>query len=457
MDALQTRMNKSIGRKNQIFGNFAMLSTRADNPSLFNFLDTTDTLGIIAGINWRHTLSPRLFGTLGYQYSRFSTRTTPFFENRENVSGAAGINGNNQDPMNWGPPSLTFSSGITPLTDAQAAFNRNQTSALSYSLFWYHTPHNVTFGVDYRRQQFNDLGQQNARGTFTFTGAATGSDFADFLLGVPDTSAIAFGNADKYFRDGMYDAYANDDWRVSPELTINWGLRWEYGSPVTEKYGRLVNLDVAPGFSAVAPVMATDPIGPLTGEKYPRSLMHPDRQRIEPRVAIAWRPISGSSMVVRAGYGVYYNTSVYQQIAVQMAQQSPLSKSLSVANSAADPLTLANGFNASPTITPDTFARRSEFPRGILAELAGVGAAGPARRAGDDGDVHGHQGNARHAGISAEHVSGGRGESVPGVPVGIRLSDFERKFDARGGRAAIAAAAAKRIRGAASVHVLEVD
>lgn len=263
--------------------------------------------------------------------------------------------------MNWGPPSLTFSSGISGLSDGQAAFNRNQTSAISYSLFWFHSPHNVTFGADYRRQQHNDLGQQNARGSFTFTGAAAGSDFADFLLGVPDTSAIAFGNADKYFRSGMYDAYANDDWRINPELTLNWGLRWEYGSPITEKYGRLVNLDIAPGFSAVDPVLATDPAGPLTGEKYPDSLIQPDRHAVEPRLSIAWRPISGSSMVVRAGYGVYYNTSVYQQIALQMAQQAPLSKSLSVANSPADPLTLANGFNASLATTPDTFAVDPNF------------------------------------------------------------------------------------------------
>ncbi|HUA86807.1 MAG TPA: carboxypeptidase regulatory-like domain-containing protein [Bryobacteraceae bacterium] len=361
MDALQTRMNKTIGRKNQLYGNFALLSTRADTPSVFDFLDTTDTLGINTGINWRHTLTPRLFGTLGVQYSRFSTRTKSFFENRENVSGAAGINGNNQDPMYWGPPTLGFSSGISGLSDATPVFNRNQTSAVSYSLFWYHSPHNVTFGVDYKRQQMNDLGQQNPRGAFTFTGAATGDDFADFLLGVPDTSNIAFGNADKYFRDSLYDAYANDDWRVNPELTINWGLRWEYGSPITEKYGRLVNLDIAPGFSAVAPVIATDPVGPLTGEKYAPSLMNPDRTGIEPRVALAWRPISGSSMVIRAGYGVYYNTSVYSQIATQMAQQYPLSKSLSVANSPADPLTLANGFNASPTFTPDLFAVDPNF------------------------------------------------------------------------------------------------
>ena len=180
------------------------------------------------------------------QFSRLATHGTPYFENRENVSGDAGISGNNQEPMNWGPPSLTFASGIAGLSDAQSSFDRNQTSGLSDSMRWFRGGHNITFGADFRRQEFNYLSQQNPRGTFTFTGAATGSDFADFLLGIPDTSAIAFGNADKYFRESVYDAFINDDWRISPELSLNAGVRWEYGAPITELYGRLVNLDSSP-------------------------------------------------------------------------------------------------------------------------------------------------------------------------------------------------------------------
>jgi hypothetical protein len=351
-DVLQSRLNKSLNNKNQLYGGFAFQSSRADTPNLFSFLDNADTLGINTSINWQHTLRPRLYGNLGYQFSRLVVRNTPFFENRQNVSGNAGISGNNQDPMNWGPPSLVFAGGIAPLSDAQASHNRNQTSALSYSLLWSRGRHNIEFGGDFRRQEFNYLSQQDPRGTFTFTGAATGLDFAGFLVGIPDTSSIAFGNADKYFRASSYDAYISDDLRIGPQLTLNAGLRWEYGAPMTELRGRLVNLDITPGFAAVVPVIA------------PR--LRPDKHGVEPRVGIAWRPVSGSSLVVRAGYGVEYNTSVYQSIAEQMAQQSPLSKSLSVQNSAADPLTLANGFNASPATTPNTFADDPNFRIGYV-------------------------------------------------------------------------------------------
>ena len=122
-----------------------------------------------------------------------------------------------------------------------------------------------------------------------------------------------------------------------------------------------MNLDITPGFAAPAPVLGSNPTGPLTGQQYPSSLVRPDKHAIQPRVALSWRPIFGSSLLIRAGYGMTYNTSVYNTIASQMAQQSPLSKSLSVANSAANPLTLANGFIAAPGITPNTFAIDPDF------------------------------------------------------------------------------------------------
>jgi Carboxypeptidase regulatory-like domain len=377
-DAMQLRLNQTFNPRNELYGSFAFLSTRSSNPNLFGFLDATDALGTNTSINWSHRASQRVFMNAGYRFSRLATRITPYWENRSNISGEAGIAGNNQDPANWGPPSLAFASGLAGLSDAQSSWDRNQTSAVSFSMLWSRDRHNLSFGGDFRRQQFNDLSQQDPRGTFVFTGAATqgnvngttvgGLDVADFLLGIPDTSSIAYGNADKYFRESVYDAFITDDWRIGPQFTLNAGMRWEYGAPITELFGRLVNLDIAPGFTAVAPVLQSDSSGPLTGQKYPESLIRPDQRGFEPRAGLAWRPISGSSLLVRAGYGIYRDTSVYQTIAQQMAQQAPLSKSLSVQNSAACPLTLADGFNACAATTANTFAVDPSFRVGYAQD-----------------------------------------------------------------------------------------
>ena len=311
-DVVQSRLEKTLGRRDQLYGGFNLQSTRAGNVNLFGFVDTTDTVGVNTDINWSHRFNAHLFGYASYHFNRLRTKVAPEFEGRENISGTAGIIGIDQDPGNWGPPSLSFSSGITGLSDANSAFNRNRTDSFSASAGIYRGHHNITVGGDFRKQQYNDLYQQDPRGAFAFTGAATqgtsanntGSDLADFLLGIPDTSSIAYGNPDKYFRQPVFDAYATDDWRVMSIFTINAGIRYEYGAPITEIHGRLVNLDVTPEFASAAPVLGSDPVGSLTGTHYPNSMVRPDRLGYEPRIGFSWRPIPASTVVVRAGYGV---------------------------------------------------------------------------------------------------------------------------------------------------------
>ena len=370
-NVLQLRLSKNIGRRDNIYGNYNYQNTAADNVNLFGFLDATDTLGMDANLHWLHRYGTHFFITTSYSFSRLRTQVTPYFEKRTNISGNAGITGNDQDAANWGPPSLSFTSGIYPLSDATSSFDRNRTDAISVDAYLYHGNHNFSLGFDFTKLDDNESYQADPRGQFTFTGAATsatgrvekgsGSDLADFLIGVPDDSAIAYGNADKYFREPIFDAYFNDDWRVAPAFTINGGLRWRYSAPMTELHGRLVNLDIANGFTAAAPVLGSDPVGAITGQHFPASLMRPDWKEFEPRIGIAWRPFAASSVVVRAGYGIYYDTAVYFRIDSLMAQQAPLSKSLNVQNSSACPLTLADGFPACSTTTSDQFAVNPNF------------------------------------------------------------------------------------------------
>ena len=224
-DALQLRLQKMIGRRDMFFGGFDFQSTRANNVSLFDFVDSTHSLGINGNIHWNHRFGSRLFLTTTYTFSRSRTAITPNFASRKDISGAAQIAGNDQDPANWGPPTLNFSNAISGLADGNTTFNTARTDSISISAGIYHGRHNITIGGDFRKQEYNDHFQQDPRGTFTFTGAATanaatstatGSALADFLIGVPDTSSIAFGNADKYLREPVYDAYLHR--RLAPAV-----------------------------------------------------------------------------------------------------------------------------------------------------------------------------------------------------------------------------------------------
>jgi hypothetical protein len=345
--------NVRIGSKDRLNFSFGYQGSDTVTPNLFAFTDTGSGRGINASLGWSHNFTARLTNNLQYTFSRMRQLSTSYFANRENVAAELGIAGTSQDPLNWGPPSLNFTN-YASLTDGNSALNRNQTGSVGEGLGWVRGRNNFSFGGDYRRQQSNQLSDPNGRGTYTFDGSATsllvdgvaqsntGYDLADFLLGSPTTSSIRYGNADKYLRGTGYSLYANDDWRISSRFSLTYGLRYEYASPMTELYNRLVNLDIAPGFTSIDAVMPGQ-TGADSGS-LPDALIRPDRNNFSPRAGFAWRPLTQDSLVVRGGYGIYYNTSVYSLIASNMAQQPPFAQVLSVSNSASNPLTIQSGF-----------------------------------------------------------------------------------------------------------------
>jgi hypothetical protein len=363
---INTRLNQTLTKKDRINGGLGYQGSNNTTPNIFNFIDTGNGHGWNANIAWSHNFTTRVINNLRYTYSRATALAAPFFANLENVAAELGITGTSQAPLNWGPPSLSFTN-YASLTDGNSSLTRNQTSAVGESIIWVHGLHNLTFGGDFSRRQNNRFADPNPRGTFAFTGlttsnivngiaaAGTGFDFADFLLGRQDTSAVRYGNGNLYYRTTAYDAYVTDDWRMSQAFTLNFGVRYDYTSPISELFGRMVNLDVAPAFAAIAPLLPGQ-TGAYSGS-VPNSLVRPDRNNFSPRIGFSWRPIPKHSMVVRGGYGIYYNTQVYNTIANNMAQQPPFSTTLSIATDLTNPLTLQNGFIVPPgQIYTNTYA-----------------------------------------------------------------------------------------------------
>jgi hypothetical protein len=297
-------------------------------------------------------------------FNRNVIHTTNLFAGITNVEGALGINGVSQNPFDWGAPNLSFTnfSGLNDVTPVQ---RRDNTWIFGDSANWTHGKHTLRFGADFRRIQQNPRTDSNARGSFIFTGFATanpavpgsGFDLADFLLGLPQQASAQYGATGYYFRQNSWDLYVQDEWRMRGNLSINAGLRYEYVSPFSEKYGRIVNLDVNGNFTGATPVIAGQ-TGPFTGA-FPASLVDPDRNNLAPRIGLAWKPMKNT--VVRAGYGISYNTGAYATIVQQMAYQPPFAFTQTNIAASASSLALQNAFAGLPasTITNNFGAARN--------------------------------------------------------------------------------------------------
>jgi hypothetical protein len=365
------RFNAPLSNKDRLNFNFQKQNSNSDSHQLFGFLDTGETSGQSFNAGWSHSFRPRLNNSANFSISRNRNLTTPYFAYKA-IDPPLGIEGPSQDPINSGPPGLAFTN-FSSLSDGTPNLSRNQTATFGDTFTWVlKRKHNLSFGFTYNRLQQNSQNYQNARGAFSFSGLltsqldsagqpvkGTGYDFADFLLGLPQSSSLRFGSSNNYFRSWSTSAYAQDDFRVNARLTINFGLRYEYFAPYTELRGHLANLDVSPGFTAVAVVTAGEN-GPYSGA-LPSSIVRPSPKDFSPRFGLAWRPFAKRNMLIRAGYSVFYSGSSYAQIASQMAAQPPFATSASLTTSTAAPLSMENGFATSPDTLTNTYAIDPNF------------------------------------------------------------------------------------------------
>jgi hypothetical protein len=400
---LGLRVNRTISKTDRIDSNFNLQTRDQKTEQDFGFKDDVTGLGFSLSLGWTHNVSAHAVNSLRWNFSRNRNETTPFFSYTTDVNAQLGISGTSNSPINYGPPNLSFTN-YGALSDASPVLIRNQTSSIGEGIQLTAGKHNVSLGGDFRRIQLNSITDSNARGTFSFSGletselapggqavSNTGYDFADFLLGLPQSSSVRFGSSDTYFRGSVYDGYVTDDWRIRSNLTIVAGLRYEYFTPYTEKYGHIANLDIAPGFTGVD-VVTPGQTGTYTG-KFPNALIDPEKNAFSPRVGFAWRPTSRGRLVVRGGYGLFYNGSIYNQIAARLASQPPFAETASLTAGIDGLLTLQNGFPTRPsdtisnTYAVDRYYRmgyaqtwnfnvQRELPHSIIVELGYLGTKG---------------------------------------------------------------------------------
>jgi len=297
-------------------------------------------------------------------WNRSNSHTLNFFTNTSNnPATAAGLTVPNNVPLNYGVPDISLSNGIQGLSGTQPSFSLAQTISFTEVLSWIHGKHNMRFGGDYRRVHHDFLAGSNATGEFAFTGLFTedaaqdpntGSSIADFLLGLPQSTTLNSSLAKSYLRDNVVDAYAMDDWRMLPSFTLNYGVRWEFFAPYTERYGHLADIATNPdaGFASETEQTVWNRSGGL-----PASLVFPWHKAFQPRVGLAWRVPKLKETVVRAGFGTNYTVGEYAGFANTMAHQPPFTDEQTnqeaLGNTASRAcaqtgtcFTLANGFSA---------------------------------------------------------------------------------------------------------------
>lgn len=367
-DRLMTRIDRRLTKKDNLAGSFFFQRLDSKQGQIFpDLLGTTNSRQLGVNLDYTHTFKPSLSNVLRFTFNRTRVLLSNFFSGVDDVEGRLGISGVSRDPLNYGVPTLTFTN-FGSLNLPYPRLVRNQTTGVSDNLTMRHRSHTLTMGVELRRVQLNTITDANARGTFTFSGlltsnfdsagnplASTGFDWADLLLGLPQATSIRYGSNNTYFRYTALNGFFQDNWRARRNLTLSLGVRYELATPPHELYNRMANLDIARGFTDAA-VVLPDQSGPFSGI-FPRALVETDWNNVAPRIGLAYQPFGNNKTIIRAGYGLFYNPSVYNQFVSQLAGQPPFAIAQNLLTGPALPLTLAHGFPVdSQTPIKNTYA-----------------------------------------------------------------------------------------------------
>jgi hypothetical protein len=357
-NAFDSRLDINFNPANQLFFRFSLVDDPQFIPGIFGGI--ADGGGFAQGnqtalseqsvLSYTHTFNPTLINVAhaGLSYLH-TTRVSPEANNFTGTGGQGipldyGVLGIPQQQENGGLPAFSFSNLATLGTNAFLPSDEvSSTFQATDDLTKIYGKHSFKMGFEYQHVKFSTLQPPWSRGQFAFDGVYTdipgnhgGSTGWAQLLLVPTTSTVGgqdyLGGPNSVFVSNIsltdngknyYGAYAQDDWKITPKLTVNLGVRWDYFGLVLEHHGNQANF-VPGGAPTGGPLYiipngpnagnlsesflnltAADGIGILTSDKYGKGLGYSQKTNFSPRLGFAYQ--ATNKLVVRGGAGIFYD------------------------------------------------------------------------------------------------------------------------------------------------------
>jgi hypothetical protein len=283
------------------FGNNS--GTVEDFPELQQrWLSDIHTRAQVAGGSWVWTPSPSWVNEARVGYNRLYQPTLPGDLNTP--ASAYGLDTGVSGPYTGGLPRIGFGGYFFPgLGGFKWPKFQGPDSITQFidHISYVKGRHALKFGGELHYDRVNNAAYGNARGSINFLGgvvSGTSTQLEDFFAGAPFKSTVEVGNPTLQLHNWAYAAFVQDDWRATRNLTLNFGIRYEYSSVPQEAQNRLGNFDPNVGMVQVGHQIS--------------SLYNPDHTNFGPRAGFAWDILGNGRTVLRAGGSLLYETVNWQ-------------------------------------------------------------------------------------------------------------------------------------------------
>lgn len=264
---------------------------------------STPTRVQLISISYVSTITPSIVSEARLGWNRFAEGFFPQDRNFNPTSiglDTIGPGTANAAPYNFGLPKISIS-GLAPLGADNGDPRQRVDTNWHYidNISWKLGKHDIKFGYEFRRTSVSQMFNRGFRGTLNFstqtdaaTGLVTETGLQEFLAGTPTGGSQRQGDTNRNTFENSHAGYIQDSYRWKKNVTLNFGVRYDYFGLIQEKYGNFTNVDTATG------------LGVLVGQG---RLYQPDYNNWGPRVSVAWDVTGQGKTVVRAGYGIFYD------------------------------------------------------------------------------------------------------------------------------------------------------
>lgn len=332
-DQFHVRVDHRLATQSTIMGRFSRYNTTAVNNGALPTAGDTQTNRHWGGVGqWTWTPGSTVVNEfrVGGNHYNFG-----FFHETagEDILSAVGLPFRADDARLGGMPGLSIS-GLSALggNTAVPLERIENTVQVANTLTWIRGSHALKIGGDFRWYHGSNYQPQRARGQYTFSGVFTGqvgrpyaSGFADFLLGYPVVQQLLSpeGLTPNEPTNRRVNLFLQDDWKLSTNLTLNLGLRYERDGDWTEANNRWGAFDLATGQVVYARDYDIPFTVPFPHRFADTNVIQQASNGLSPRVGVAWRPRGGSDFVVRAAYGLFWAQTTGQDFINSSLQVPP--------------------------------------------------------------------------------------------------------------------------------------
>ncbi|MFN7544676.1 MAG: TonB-dependent receptor domain-containing protein [Acidobacteriota bacterium] len=360
-DQYNARIDHQLTARDQIFGTYSHSDETRDVKVLRPLGGEGFPLSNrLVTATWNHTFSPTILNEARFGYNRSVTyRLSETSFTRDYAREVFNLKNINTQPIVFGVPSFGVSGfgAIGSISQAIGATDQNYQFTDNFSVI--RGKHNIRSGVQISHQQYFQITNFNGNPSFTFDGrysglqTTAGTGLADFLLGVPGQAGGAVGDGAQDMRTTFYGAYIQDDWRILPNLTLNFGIRYEFAAAPREINNR--SLFFSTELRRVV----------LAGQGVRPEIVDPDYNNWAPRVGFSWNPGFLKNFVVRGGAGIFYSTDNFNEEQFKV-NGPPFFQAQTLIGDARTPnlflRDMLPSFSTSPAISPFSFDRLNRTP-----------------------------------------------------------------------------------------------